>query len=129
MSSSSIDFFSDLYALMNNPDFRYFKGHYMKTWSDVETLFMYIVVYDYIAKEYTSRYSAAIDQDRMRTILRYVFSNKAYRSKVIQLFREYQSSQAKIESFSIPDNSLPRLPSYVFNSPQTPTISSSAHPR
>jgi len=45
---SKSNFFTDLIALLSNPQFQYIRQKYMTTWTDVETLFLYIFVAELI---------------------------------------------------------------------------------
>lgn len=99
-------FLTDFCRLMHNKDFRTFKENYMKDWSDVETVFMYIYVYDYIAAEFRTRFGKDIMDDQMANILRLVFTNVDLTRSVVQIFRNFQNHQLK--------GDMPSLPSFLF---------------
>ena len=123
------DFFKDFCAMISNPDFQFFRQKYMKDWSDVETLFLYLTTTDLIRAEYKSRYSKPIDNDQLCLVLQQIFSSNVLRKIAIDRFRDYQTSGARFITPSDDDDKgmlpppsssqnqeiLPRrLPSYVF---------------
>jgi len=127
--SSSNDFFKDFCAMISNPDFQYFRQKYMKDWSDVETLFLYLTTTDLIRVEYKSRYSKPIENNQLCLVLQQIFSSNVLRKIAIERFRDYQTSGARFitpldedDKGLLPPHSssqnqeiLPRrLPSYVF---------------
>ena len=107
MSEQQNAFIKDLCHLMNNPYFKQFKHRYMKEWSDVETLFLYIYMHEYISKEFSDRFAKKISDEQMSHILQLIFNTTELRKKSIELFRQYQNGSTK-------QNMLNRLPSYVF---------------
>jgi hypothetical protein len=100
---------------MNNPLFKHFKTQYMKEWTDVETLFLYIYMYEYIATEFNLRFKADIDEKQMIQILQLIFTSPDLRKKSIALFRQYQQNQTypRIKNSSS-SKKMEKLPSYVF---------------
>jgi len=102
-------FFNDLWRLMQNQEFQYFKSNYMKNWSDVETLFLYITMYEYIDKEFYHRFHKKIDKEQMSHILCTIFTKPKIRRRALEMFRSYQSAESDSNQ-----NLLPRLPSYLF---------------
>ena len=127
--SSNNDFFKDFCAMISNPDFQFFRQKYMKDWSDVETLFLYLTTTDLIRTEYKSRYSKPIENDQLCLVLQQIFSSNVLRKIAIDRFRDYQTSGARFITSSGDDSKgllpppssshnediLPRrLPSYVF---------------
>uniref|UniRef100_A0A6C0CYX5 Uncharacterized protein n=1 Tax=viral metagenome TaxID=1070528 RepID=A0A6C0CYX5_9ZZZZ len=112
-------FLNDLCTLMESPEFLYLRQQYMKEWSDVETMFMYIFMYEYITKEYQQRFHRNIKKEEMIHILQRIFSHRELRQQVVQLFRSYQNHANTILSSSPPPNDdnhnlIRRLPSYIF---------------
>lgn len=105
-------FFKDLCQLMNNPLFKHFKHQYMKEWTDVETLFLYIYMYEYITTEFTLRFKTDIDEKQMTNILQLIFNSPDLRKKSIELFRQYQQNKTYPRITS--SKKIDRLPSYVF---------------
>ena len=99
-------FLTDFCRLMHNHDFKSFKDNYMKDWSDVETIFLYIYVYDYIAAEFRTRFGKEIMDDQMTKTLKLVFTHPDLRKSVVQIFRNFQDHRRKGE--------FPSLPSFVF---------------
>jgi len=126
---SNNDFFKDFCSMISNPDFQFFRQKYMKDWSDVETLFLYLTTTDLIRAEYKSRYSKPIENDQLCLVLQQIFSSNVLRKIAIDRFRDYQTSGARFITSSDDDSKgllpppsssqnqdiLPRrLPSYVF---------------
>jgi hypothetical protein len=113
--------------MISNPDFQYFRQKYMKDWSDVETLFLYLTTADLIRAEYKSRYSKPIENDQLCLVLKQVFSTQGLRKIAIERFRDYQTSGARfitpLDNDTASHRHLPsptkevvprRLPSYIF---------------
>jgi len=115
------EFLNDLCTLMESHEFRYLRQQYMKEWSDVETMFMYIFMYEYITKEYQQRFHRNIKKEEMIHILQRIFCHRELRQQVVQLFRSYQNHANTILSSSPSpldgennQNLIRRLPSYIF---------------
>jgi len=115
------EFLNDLCILMESAEFLYLRKQYMKEWSDVETMFMYIFMYEYITKEYQQRFHRKIQKEEMIQILQRIFCERELRKQVVQLFRNYQNHANTILSPSPSplvegdnQNLIRRLPSYIF---------------
>lgn len=110
-----IDFYQQVVDLITNPQFQFIRRSYMNTWSDVETLFLFIKTAEHICDEYQSRYNRPILPDQLRSALRHVFENRDLRLRAIDLFREYQAGDMHgAHRLSSNNNSITRLPSFVF---------------
>lgn len=109
-------FFQDLVALLQNPHFQYVRQAYMRTWTDAETLFMYIFLCEMITLEYRRRYGATIAPERLVSILRQIFQDTMHRRAAVSMFREYQTVDQPIEQFirRQEQSPVPRLPSSIF---------------
>lgn len=110
-------FFRDLIALLSNPQFQYIRQKYMTTWTDVETLFLYIFVAELITIEYEKRVGQAITPDRLVSILDQVFKNTTTRRATIEMYRDYQRTDRRIEKYVdliSKDTKVRRLPSSLF---------------
>ena len=83
-------FLDELCSLMASKEFQYFRNQYMKQWSDVETMFMYIYMHEYITKEFLTRFHRPISKEEMIEILQRIFSQRDLRQQAVLMFRNYQ---------------------------------------
>jgi hypothetical protein len=83
-------FLDELCSLMASKEFKYFRNQYMKQWSDVETMFMYIYMHEYITKEFLTRFHRPISKEEMIEILQRIFSQRDLRQQAVLMFRNYQ---------------------------------------
>lgn len=94
LTAAKNPFLVDLCNLMRNEEFMYFRQHYMKDWSDIETIFMFMFVYDYISTEYSKRFHRSITDCEMTRALQLVFTSHQVRP-IVQAFREMQNLNKK----------------------------------
>ena len=138
-------FLDELCSLMASKEFQYFRNQYMKQWSDVETMFMYIYMHEYITKEFLNRFRRPITKEEMIEILQRIFSQRDLRQQAVLMFRNYQCHADTIllqhnqknnnmiskldfndknDKNDKNDGTILRLPSFVFTctNPTLPTI-------
>lgn len=87
-------FYNDLMRLMNDPIFIDINQKYMKQWSDVEVMILYIKLYDIIRIN-----NPHLDMTEIIIIIDYFMNNSTIRKQIIYLFTEYK----KDNSLSIPE--------------------------
>ena len=119
-------FLDCLCGLLRSPQFQVFRQHYLRDWSDVETLFLYIRTAETVMLEYENRVNQPITDDKLKEILQYIFATPQLRRRAIEIFREDQIRGPMLPSSSTAttnDASMRRLPSYVFTG-APPTIGS-----
>ena len=119
-------FLDSLCGLLRSPQFQVFRQHYLKDWSDVETLFLYIRTAETVMLEYENRVNQPITDDKLKEVLQYIFATPQLRRRAIEIFREDQIRGLMLPSSSTAttnDASMRRLPSYVFTC-APPTIGS-----
>ncbi|NBO32332.1 MAG: hypothetical protein EBV05_12290 [Cyanobacteria bacterium WB6_1B_304] len=124
-------FFHDLVSLLSNPQFQYFRQKYMTTWTDVETLFLYVFVSELISIEFKKRTGYVITPDRLISILTQVFQNTTNRRATIDMYREYQKADRPIEQYlrlKTKDNKVRRLPSSLFIETSSPVETTPSSP-
>jgi len=124
-NSQSNPFLDSLCGLLRSPQFQGFRQHYLRDWSDVETLFLYIRTAETVMLEYEHRVHEPITDDKLKEILQYIFATPQLRRRAIEIFREDQINGPMLPSTRTTTNeaSMRRLPSYVFATVH-PTIGS-----
>ena len=124
--SNSSPFLDSLCGLLRSPQFQAFRHQYLRDWSDVETLFLYIRTAETVMLEYEQRAQEPITDDRLKNILKYIFATPALRRRAIEIFREdqIQNNPQLPASTTTSEASMRRLPSYVFTPPPSPTLES-----
>jgi hypothetical protein len=111
-------------AFVKNPDFQSFRQEYLRSWSDIEMLFLYLTTADMIMVQFQNRYGNEISSSKLHDALKIVFATSTLRKKAVDVFRERQI--AKDPHIMAPpppltvsnqenNNNLRRLPSYVFH--------------
>lgn len=86
------NFLQDLCRLMNQTAFQEFKTKYIRDWSDMETVLLFMNMYEYFSNEYFHRFQHKMSDEQMVSLLRFVFNDRTMRRKAIQVFRKYQAS-------------------------------------
>lgn len=125
--SNSSPFLDSLCGLLRSPTFQAFRHQYLRDWSDVETLFLYIRTAETVMLEYEQRAHEPLTDDRLKNILKYIFATPVLRRRAVEIFREDQiqnNPQLPASTTSTTDASMRRLPSYVFTPPPSPTLES-----
>ena len=103
----------------------------MTTWTDVETLFLYVFVSELISIEFKKRTGYVITPDRLISILTQVFQNTTNRRATIDMYREYQKADRPIEQYlrlKTKDNKVRRLPSSLFIETSSPVETTPSSP-
>jgi len=110
-------------AFVKNPDFQSFRQEYLRSWSDIEMLFLYLTTADMIMVQFQNRYGNEISSSKLHDALKIVFATSTLRKKAVDVFRERQiANDPHIMAPPTPlpvsdqenNNNLRRLPSYVF---------------
>jgi hypothetical protein len=107
-----MSFLEELCNLMSSREFKYFREKYMKQWSDVETMFMYIYIHEYISVEYKRRFLKEITKEEMMNILRRIFLTPELRRQAVVMFRSYQAHADDVLHLTRPieENKVSSLP-------------------
>lgn len=79
-------FYEDLISVMTNPRFQGFCQKYMDSWSDIETIVLYMKLYQSLAQYLDT------PQDIVAVIHK-VMNTAHARKRVIQCFRDFQEGQ------------------------------------
>jgi hypothetical protein len=87
-------FLCDFVTLMHNGQFQEFRHKYMKDWSDVETVFMYIYVYEFLSHEFRKQFHRSITDKELIKALQSIFSESDLRKTVVHMFRQFQQNEA-----------------------------------
>lgn len=80
-------FYQDLVALMTSPSFQQFSSKYMRSWTDVETVLIYVKLYESLAQYLDAPHDIMAVIDR-------VMNTDLARKRVIQGFRDFQKGAA-----------------------------------
>jgi hypothetical protein len=110
-------------AFVKNPDFQSFRQEYLRSWSDIEMLFLYLTTADMIMVQFQNRYGSEISSSKLHDALKIVFATSTLRKKAVDVFRERQIANDPHIMAPPPlpvsnqenNNNLRRLPSYVFH--------------
>lgn len=85
-------FLQDLCRLMDQTVFQEFRKKYIRDWSDMETVLLFMNMYEYFSNEYFHRFQQKISDDQMAALLQFVFNDRTLRRRAISVFRKYQAS-------------------------------------
>jgi len=86
-------FFNDLNKLMNNTDFKQMYETHFKSWSDIETLILYMKLYSFIKEEYENHFNEEIDNDLMTYTLNYIIRTKDLRECAINSLQNFKNGK------------------------------------
>ena len=83
------DFFNGLNQVMSNNDFREFYDKYFKDSSDIDTVIMYMKLYETLQKEYRSIYNNDIQKELLVYMMKELMSDSITRKKILDSFHKY----------------------------------------
>ena len=87
----SSPFLRDLVEIMNNENFKVFYDNYMNDFSEMETIFFYMKLYETIQFEYNSRYNKKLDDGKMIKLLYNIMNDSELRKFALELFGNFRS--------------------------------------
>ena len=87
----SSPFLRDLVEIMNNENFKVFYDNYMNDFSEMETIFFYMKLYETIQFEYNSRYNKKLDDGKMIKLLYNIMNDSQLRKFALELFGNFRS--------------------------------------
>lgn len=108
------DFYQQVIDLIMNPHFQFIRRSFMNSWSDIETLFLFIKTAEFICDEYERRYHHPITPDQLKSALKHVFEDRNLRLRAIEMFRDYQSGAQDNKRIASHGGGIMKLPSFVF---------------
>lgn len=91
------NFFKDLDEIMNDEQFRGFMDKYSRQWGELETILMYVKLYDTIEKEYMNKYNKPISRKVIIGLIMEMMSNGETRSVIARSYNDFKN---KTEDFS-----------------------------
>ena len=83
------DFFSDLEAVMNTPEFRTFYDKYFKDFNDIKTVLMFMKLYESLEKEYEAKYNSQIPSPVVIYIIKEIMNDSSKRKDLINSYKEF----------------------------------------
>lgn len=86
------NFIYDLCNLMNNNIFKSFYKKYCNTWLNVNTIIMYLKLYEIIEISYYNKFNKKITQKEMLYILNNIIKNSILREIVVNNYQIYKST-------------------------------------
>ena len=89
------NFISDLCNLMNNNVFKSFYKKYCNTWLNVNTIIMYMKLYEIIEISYYNKFNKKITQKEMLFILNNIIKNSILREIVVNNYQIYKSTNTQ----------------------------------
>lgn len=89
-------FFEDLYLLMNNNLFREFFNKYFTSWDEINTIILYLKLYETIEYFYRQKYNKNINKNHINILLYNLFINSILRKIILNNYELYKSSGTKL---------------------------------
>tara|TARA_A100001015_G_scaffold314141_1_gene422934 strand:+ start:91 stop:483 length:393 start_codon:yes stop_codon:yes gene_type:complete len=84
-------FLRDLVEIMNNENFKEFYEKYMNDFTEMETIFFYMKLYETIQFEYNSRYNKKLDDGKIIQLLYNIMNSSDLRKFALELFGNFKS--------------------------------------
>ena len=84
-------FYEDLQRLMQNNGFREFSQKYFQNHSDIETVLLYIKFYEYIEKEYVSKYNQKPTSQTVISIIHLIMNDRTARRNLMNSYESFQN--------------------------------------
>jgi hypothetical protein len=95
IQKKNINFFMDLYKLMNNPEFRGFYNKYFTVWTNIDTLIMYFKLYEIIEITFFKKFNKNINKKEILFVLNNIIKNNVLRKIVIDNYILFKDSEQK----------------------------------
>ena len=86
------NFIYDLCKLMNSSIFKSFYKKYCNTWLNINTIVMYLKLYEIIEISYYNKFNKKITQKEMLYILNNIIKNSILREIVVNNYKIYKST-------------------------------------
>tara|TARA_B100001564_G_scaffold220914_1_gene186123 strand:- start:773 stop:1099 length:327 start_codon:yes stop_codon:yes gene_type:complete len=95
IQKKNINFFMDLYKLMNNSEFRNFYNKYCTVWSNIDSMVMYFKLYEIIEISFYKKFNRNITKNEILFLLNNIIKNKILRKIVIDNYILFKNSDQK----------------------------------
>jgi hypothetical protein len=87
------DFFNGLNNIMSNNDFRLFYDKYFGDITDVNTVILYMKLYETIQKEYKTIYNVDIQKELLVYMMKELMSDNNTRKNILESFYNYSNNK------------------------------------
>lgn len=89
------DLMHDLYILMNNKVFKLFYNKYFTNWMNINTMIMYIKLYEIIEISFLKKFNRKIKKNEILFILNNIIKNPLLRQIVVNNYNIYKNSHTQ----------------------------------
>ena len=97
------DFFQGLDIVMSNTDFRPFYDKYFKDITDVNTVILYMKLYETIQKEYKTIYNIDIQKELLVYMMKELMTDNKTRKNILESFHKYSNSKNSVDNKNLLD--------------------------
>ena len=87
------DFFRELNLTMENMDFKIFYEKYFKNFSDIQTVILYMKLYETIKIEYLEKNGQEIEKEFLAYIMKELMSDDISRKNIINSFQNFSENK------------------------------------
>ena len=95
IQKKNINFFMDLYKLMNNSEFRNFYNKYCTVWSNIDSMVMYFKLYEIIEISFFKKFDRNITKKEILFLLNNIIKNNLLRKIVIDNYILFKNTEQK----------------------------------
>ena len=86
------DFFSKLDKLMQDNDFRDFYDKYFKSYTDIQTVLLYMKLYQTLESEYEKRFDEKIPKELLAFTMKEIFVDNTMRKITMESFNNFMNN-------------------------------------
>ncbi len=86
------EFFSKLDKLMQDKDFREFYDKYFKSYTDVQTVILYMKLYQTLENEYEKRFNEKIPKELLAFTMKEIFVDNTMRKITMESFNNFMNN-------------------------------------
>lgn len=86
------EFISQLNIVMQDKNFRDFYDKYFKSFTDIQTVILYMKLYQTLEKEYENRFNEPIPNELMAFTLKEIFVNNTMRKITMESFNNFMNN-------------------------------------
>ena len=95
LDKKNINFFIDLYKLMNNSEFRNFYNKYFTVWTNIDTMIMYFKLYEIIEITFYKKFNRNITKKEILFLLNNIIKNNLLRKILINNYTLFKTTEQK----------------------------------
>lgn len=81
---------------MSSPEFQKMKHTSMVTWSDMETITLFLCTEEYLQQEFEERFHRRLSGNEIQSLLYFLFSDTGLTRQAVDFFRFYQNQNRSI---------------------------------